>query len=214
VGFSVVRTQVAKILLVSIALLGAIAGIAPTAQAREITATYAAVGDVTRTPYGWVDFCGRRPNECRVPILDAVDLDLTAKTFKILDRVNRSVNAMIEPVSNMDHWGTMLDHWDYPVDGKGDCKIYALEKRRELLALGFPRQALLMTIVRDLEGAGHTILTVKTDKGEIILDNMVDEIRGWEETGYKFVKRQAQTDPNVWVSVGPVSAPLTTAGVK
>ncbi|WP_246725352.1 transglutaminase-like cysteine peptidase [Beijerinckia sp. L45] len=208
------RTQVAKFFLVSIALLGAFASGVSGAQAREITATYAAVGDVTRTPYGWVDFCGRRPNECRVPILEAVDLDLTAKTFKILDRVNRSVNAMIEPVSNMDHWGTMLDHWDYPVDGKGDCKIYALEKRRELLALGFPRQALLMTIVRDLEGAGHTILTVKTDKGEIILDNMVDEIRGWEETGYKFVKRQAQTDPNVWVSVGPVSAPMTTAGVK
>jgi predicted transglutaminase-like cysteine proteinase len=209
-----VRTQVAHFLLGSLALLGAVVGTAPAAQARDIVATYAAVGDVTRTPYGWVDFCGRRPNECRVPILDAVDLDLTPKTLKILDRVNRSVNAMIEPVSNMDHWGTMLDHWDYPVDGKGDCKIYALEKRRELLAMGFPRQALLMTIVRDLEGAGHTILTVKTDKGEIILDNMVDEIRGWEETGYKFVKRQAQTDPNVWVSVGPVSAPLTTAGVK
>ena len=208
------RTEVAKFLLVSIALLGTFAGIAPAAQARDITATYAAVGDVTRTPYGWVDFCGRRPNECRVPILEAVDLDLSAKTLKILDRVNRSVNAMIEPVSNMDHWGTMLDHWDYPVDGKGDCKIYALEKRRELLALGFPRQALLMTIVRDLEGNGHTILTVKTDKGEIILDNMVDDIRGWEETGYKFVKRQSQSDPNVWVSVGPVSAPMTTAGVK
>ena len=208
------RTQIAKFLLVSIAILGAVAATAPVAQAREITATYAAVGDVTRTPYGWVDFCGRRPNECRVPILEAVDLDLSAKTLRMLDRVNRSVNAMIEPVSNMDHWGTMLDHWDYPVDGKGDCKIYALEKRRELLALGFPRQALLMTIVRDLEGNGHTILTVKTDKGEIILDNMVDEIRAWEETGYKFVKRQSQANPNVWVSVGPVSAPMTTSGVK
>ena len=108
----------------------------------------------------------------------------------------------------------MLDHWDYPSDGKGDCKIYALEKRRELLALGFPRQALLMTIVRDLEGQGHTILTVKTDRGEIILDNMVDEIRGWETTGYKFVKRQSQSDPNVWVSVGAAVAPVTTAGTK
>ena len=195
-------------------MLGAVAAPASAAQAREITASYAAVGDVTRTPYGWVDFCGRRPGECRVPILEAVDLDLSAKTLRMLDRVNRSVNAMIEPVSNMDHWGTMLDHWDYPVDGKGDCKIYALEKRRELLALGFPRQALLMTIVRDLEGNGHTILTVKTDKGEIILDNMVDEIRGWDQTGYKFVKRQSQSNPNVWVSVGPVSAPITTAGVK
>ena len=67
----------------------------------------------------------------------------------------------------------MLDHWDYPTDGKGDCKIYALWKRKLLMDIGFPRQALLMTIVRDLEGNGHTILTVKTDRGEIILDNMV-----------------------------------------
>ena len=56
------------------------------------------------------------------------------------------------PLSNFDHWGTTLDHWDYPTDGKGDCKIYALWKRKLLMDIGFPRQALLMTIVRDLEG--------------------------------------------------------------
>ena len=208
----VVRTQMIQLLFGSLAMLGAFAAPGQAAPSRELEATYAAVGDVTRTPYGWVDFCSRRPDECRVPVLEAVDVDLTAKTLRILDRVNRMVNLTIEPMSNMDHWGTMLDHWDYPTDGKGDCKIYALEKRRQLLAIGFPRQALLMTIVRDLEGNGHTILTVKTDRGEIILDNMVDEIRGWEQTGYKFIKRQSQTDPNVWVSVGPTNAPITTAG--
>ena len=61
----------------------------------------------------------------------------------------------------------MLDHWDYPTDGKGDCKIYALWKRKLLIDMGLPRQALLMTIVRDLEGEGHTILTVKTDRGDL-----------------------------------------------
>ena len=108
----------------------------------------------------------------------------------------------------------MLDHWDYPVDGKGDCKIYALWKRKLLLDAGLPRQALLMTIVRDLDGNGHTILTVKTDHGDLILDNMVGEIRLWDETGYKFVKRQSQSDPNVWVSIGPATMPVTTAQVN
>ena len=69
--------------------------------------------------------------------------------------------------------------------------------------IGFPRQALLMTIVRDQEGNGHTILTVKTDRGDYVLDNMAAEIRSWDETGYKFVKRQSQTDPNIWLAVGP-----------
>lgn len=186
--------------------------ISAAAEAASLKATFAPIGSVTAMPYGWADFCGRRPEECRVEALQPEDIVLTSKVARVLKRINTLVNATIEPVSNMDHWGTILDHWDYPTDGKGDCKIYALEKRRELLALGFPRQALLMTIVRDLEGNGHTILTVKTDRGEIILDNMVDEIRGWEETGYKFIKRQSQIDPNVWVSVGPANAPITTAG--
>jgi predicted transglutaminase-like cysteine proteinase len=70
------------------------------------------------------------------------------------------------------------------------------------MASGFPRQALLMTIVRESNGGGHTILTVKTDRGDFILDNMVNEIRSWDETGYLFIKRQSQQDPNVWVSIG------------
>ena len=52
-----------------------------------------------------------------------------------------------------------------------------------------------MTIVRDLDGEGHAILTVKTDHGEFVLDNLTDEIRPWDATGYRFVKRQAQNDP-------------------
>ncbi|MFA6157748.1 transglutaminase-like cysteine peptidase, partial [Mesorhizobium sp.] len=141
------------------------------------TQSSAAVGGSTSVPYGWIDFCHRRPRECKVPALPAADVKLTARNLSVLKRVNQKANSSIKPVSNFDHWGTMMDHWDYPVDGKGDCKIYALYKRKLLLEAGFPRQALLMTVVRDLNNEGHTILTVKTDKGDLVLDNMVDEIR-------------------------------------
>ncbi len=107
-------------------------------------------------------------------------------------------------MSNLEHWGTIVDHWDYPIDGMGDCKIYALWKRKLLLDEGLPRQALLMTIVRDLHGDGHAILTVKTDRGEFVLDNMSEDIRPWDATGYRYVKRQAQDDPNVWLDLGGV----------
>ena len=86
------------------------------------------------------------------------------------ERSQRLRQHAIEPISNLDHWGTTLDHWDYPVDGKGDCKIYALFKRKLLIERGFPRQALLMTIVRDLNGEGHAVLTVKTDRGDFVLE--------------------------------------------
>jgi predicted transglutaminase-like cysteine proteinase len=164
-------------------------------------ASSATVGASTSVPYGWLDFCHRRPKECKVPALPAASVKLTAQNMRTLQRVNQKANRSIKPVSNYDHWGTMMDHWDYPTDGKGDCKIYALYKRKLLQEAGFPRQALLMTVVRDLSGEGHTILTVKTDKGDLVLDNLVDEIRPWNATGYYFLKRQSQQNPNVWVSL-------------
>ena len=200
--------------ILTIAFLAAVGAAAPVrAQPSPGRASYAAVGDTTRTPYGWADLCGRQPQECTVDVLSPSDLHLNNKTWALLVSVNARVNADIEPVSNYDHWGTMLDHWDYPTDGKGDCKIYALWKRKLLIDLGFPRQALLMTIVRDLEGNGHTVLTVKTDQGEFILDNMTGDIRSWDATGYKFIKRQSQSDPNVWVTVGPAAGRSTVAGL-
>ena len=168
---------------------------------------FAAVGEESAVPYGWMDFCSRQPQECDQPVLPAQNVALSAKTWKLLQKINSQVNAAIEPISNLEHWGTIVDHWDYPVDGKGDCKIYALEKRRQLIARGFPRQALLMTIVKDRHNKGHTILTVRTDKGDFILDNLTDDILSWDETGYRFLKRQSQEDPNVWLAIlSPASA--------
>ena len=195
-----------RTVLIAIAVIAASLAPTATAQAATPSATFATVGDETAIPYGWVDFCSRQPQECAQEALPAEDLVLTPKTWKLLRAVTKRVNAAIEPVSNLDHWGTLADHWDYPVDGKGDCKIYALEKRRQLIAAGVPRQALLMTIVRDHDNMGHAILTVRTDRGDFILDNLTDAVLPWAETGYRFVKRQSQEDPNVWLSLAPIDS--------
>jgi predicted transglutaminase-like cysteine proteinase len=187
------------------ALFGAVfANIGEASEAGLPNSSFAAVGAATSVPYGWVDFCGRRQEECGLGKLKPLDVRMTKASWSQLNRVNRSVNAAIEPMTNLAHWGTTLDHWDYPVDGKGDCKVYALYKRKLLIDAGFPRQALLMTVVRDLEGEGHAILTVKTDRGEFVLDNLTDDIRPWDATGYTYLKRQAQDDPNVWLDLGGV----------
>ena len=165
-------------------------------------ATSASVGAETSIPYGWVDFCTRHAEECTLGRLRPMDIRLDKHVWRTLNEINAFANSAIEPISNLDHWGTMLDHWDYPVDGMGDCKIYALFKRKLLIERGFPRQALLMTIVRDLNGEGHAVLTVKTDRGDFVLDNLSETIRPWSATGYQFYKRQAQDDPNVWLSLG------------
>ncbi len=189
---------------------GVVAGAAATAS-QVPQGTAAVVGDETSIPYGWVDFCHREAQECTVPVLPASVIKLTPSTLRTLDRINRLANSTIEPVSNLDHWGTMLDHWDYPLDGRGDCKVYALYKRKLLMEMGFPRQALLMTIVKDLEGEGHAILTVKTDHGDFILDNLTDAIRSWDVTGYTYLKRQSQEDPNIWLAILPPATQVSAA---
>nr|WP_244427158.1 transglutaminase-like cysteine peptidase [Methyloferula stellata] len=165
-------------------------------------ATYAAVGSETSVPYGWMDFCHRYAGECNAGPATPLDVNLTPEALKQLERVNKLVNKSIVAVSDMDHWG-VLDQWDYPSDGKGDCEDYALLKRKLLIEEGFPRQALLMTVVKDEQNDGHAILTIKTNHGEFILDNLTDEIKSWDRTAYKFVKRQSQNDENTWVQIGP-----------
>jgi len=180
-------------------------------SAGAVEASYAAVGQETSVPYGWVDFCRRYEGECNDERLAPADINLSARALREIARINRWVNAHVEPLSDMDHWG-LVDRWDYPLDGKGDCEDYALLKRKMLIELGFPRQALLMTVVKDESQEGHAILTLKTNRGEFVLDNLNDDMKPWTAAAYRFVKRQSQENPNVWVMLGaPVDAPLTTA---
>ncbi len=197
----------AGVVLAGLVVSGEVASAAPALP----HATFAAVGGRTSVPYGWVDFCNRYASECDIEAMDPVDIDLTPTALKDVERIDRQVNAAVKPETDMDHWG-VVDRWDYPFDGKGDCEDYALLKRKLLIHAGYPRQALLITVVKDLEGEGHAILTVKTSQGEFVLDNLNDKVMAWADTGYKFIKRQSQSDPNVWQSIGtPSSGPQFTA---
>ena len=167
-----------------------------------------AVGAPTLTPFGWVDFCNRYAGECTSGPQAAEDIVLTSQTWGLIRRVNQLVNTMIQPMSDMDHWG-VIDRWDLPLDGYGDCEDYVLMKRKMLVAQGLPVSGLLVTIVKDENGDGHAVLTVKSDRGDFILDNMRSAIKAWDQLPYRFVKRQSQGDPNVWEQIGePTSAPL------
>jgi len=55
--------------------------------------------------------------------------------------------------------------------------------------------------VRKPDGEGHAVLTVRTDKGDYILDNLTDKVRSWDQTGYRFLKRQAIDNTGRWVSI-------------
>jgi predicted transglutaminase-like cysteine proteinase len=171
---------------------------------------FVSTGPSARAPIGWVEFCTEHPRDCALPRLEARDIVLTQKAWKDLVRINRWVNDHVKPITDLEHWG-VVERWSYPDDGYGDCEDYVLLKRKMLVQAGWPRQALLITVVRDRQGEGHAVLTVKTDKGEFILDNQNEEILLWSDTGYRYVKRQSQTDPNVWVALGDPRPAISTA---
>jgi len=181
------------------------------AQAASDRPLFMSTGMPTRAPIGWVEFCSEYAPECDTKPVEARDVVLTPKAWKDAVRINKWVNETIKPITDLEHWG-VVERWNYPDDGYGDCEDYVLLKRRMLMRAGWPRQALLITVVRDKRGDGHAVLTVKTDRGEFILDNQNENILAWTETGYRFVKRQSQSDPNVWVALGePRPASATAA---
>jgi predicted transglutaminase-like cysteine proteinase len=189
------------------------AGTGAAATVKDTVPRYALVSAVARAPIGWVEFCASNPGECTASPSTPRDIVLTPQAFKDLASVNRYVNETVKPLTDIVHWGT-VEKWSYPDDGYGDCEDYVLLKRRLLIRAGWPREALLITVVRDQKDEGHAVLTVKTDRGEFILDNQAAEILPWSETGYRFVKRQSQRDPNVWVSIGDPRQALTNVASR
>ena len=162
-----------------------------------------------RAPVGWTEFCRSYEEDCAVDALTPEVARLDAKTLRLLEKVNAQVNRAIQPVTDINHWG-VVEKWDYAEDGKGDCEEYVLVKRKKLMEAGVPRQALLITVVRDKKGDGHAVLTVVTDQGDYILDNQEQAILPWSDTGYSFVKRQSAEHPNKWVAIGDQKPAVVT----
>ena len=163
---------------------------------------YTPVYGKTLPPIGYVNFCARNAGECRSlrPAENTKStISLTSKRWSELKQINLFVNAHITPVSDQEQHN-VPEHWDYPA-GAGDCEDYVLLKKRYLEGLGFPAEALLITVVLDEAGDGHAVLTVRTDAGDFILDNRRDTIQRWSETRYQFLKRQSQQDPQVWMAL-------------
>jgi predicted transglutaminase-like cysteine proteinase len=193
--------------LITVLVAGISIALRPVAGSERLA--HAPVSEVTQAPPGWIEFCARQPSECDDTTTAPRNLVLTRRAWIDLVRVNNWVNETVKPLSDLEHWG-VAERWSYPDDGYGDCEDYVLLKRRMLIRNGWPREALLVTVVRDTNDDAHAVLTVSTDKGDYILDNQNGDVLLWSKTGYRFVKRQSQSNGNVWVSLGdPQSAPVT-----
>lgn len=170
--------------------------------AAENRPEYMPVGKGTTQPIGHHMFCLEHKDECRPhqPRRQAAPLQLDHDLILAIAEVNTRINARLDPRSDMELYGKE-EHWTYPVDA-GDCEDFALIKRRTLHEMGIDLSNLLLTVVRKRDGEGHAVLTLHTDRGDFILDNLNWRVVAWTDAPYTFVKRQSKIDPGAWIDIG------------
>ena len=144
----------------------------------------------SKGPMSFQIFCGFNPSECLPGGATKVSLD--NNILRILSRVNSRVNRSIRP--KLDH--PLVQVWRVN-PSSGDCKSYAISKRHELIRAGLPASALRIAYVKTREGVGHAVLVVKTDQGDLTLDNLTGEIRPFQQAGYRVVAISG-ADPRRW----------------
>lgn len=169
------------------------------APATSFGASSMMVGGSVMPPQGFVDFCRRHPADCRQTTDAPRVVRLNERRAAELEGVQRAVNHRVFYSQDSANYGR-LEHWAYPYL-MGDCEDYALEKRRRLIALGWPRSALLLTAARMPGGSGHLVLVAVTDQGELVLDNFIDAVVHWKSVNYKWLVRQSPFDESRWVDL-------------
>lgn len=153
-------------------------------------------------PPGFISFCARFPDQCDANPTSPTELHLTQDGWRVLQRINTSVNEAIWPEDDERHYGR-AEYWTIPTDGFGDCDDYALTKRKQLTDAAIPERALRIAIVWSPHSGRHAVLVVATDKGDFVLDNLTDAILEREKTGYNWIEQQDAQDPRAWIRLAP-----------
>jgi predicted transglutaminase-like cysteine proteinase len=154
----------------------------------------------TLAPMAFTQFCLRYPGDCEQQQFlfgrDRIELDRTR--WSELETVNRTVNSSIHPERNND--GLAGEKWLLsPL--RGDCNDYAVTKRHQLITRGWPARTVLLSEVVTVSGEHHLVTIVRTNSGDLVLDNLTDQIMPWSRTRYRWVRIQTPKNPNYWASI-------------
>ena len=115
-----------------------------------------------------------------------------------ISRINRRVNRAIRP--QPDRPG--FDSWDINVTA-GDCEDYALQKRNDLIQLGWPTDRVRLALGRTARGEPHAVLLVRVGDTDYVLDSLHDRVLRWDQTGHVFLMLQDRHDPRSWHTITP-----------
>jgi len=173
---------------------------ASAAVARNDAQMPSQAGRDARAPSGYLAFCNRNPEECRIHPDQPNRIQFTSALWDQLEKVNLVVNTAVRAEDDKEHYG-VSEFWTVPVDGEGDCEDYVLAKRKMLVLLGLPEAALRITVVLDRGIVRHAVLTVVTDQGDYVLDSLKNEILTTDKADYIWVERQDPASRTGWVAL-------------
>jgi predicted transglutaminase-like cysteine proteinase len=159
----------------------------------------------TLAPMAFTQFCLKYPSDCKSGrlLLEGDRIELNDMRRSELETVNRTVNSSIRPERNED--GLAGEKWLLsPL--RGDCNDYAVTKRHQLIARGWPARTVLLSEVVTVSGEHHLVTVVRTNNGDLVLDNLTDQIKPWSRTPYRWLRIQTPKNPNYWASISERNA--------
>jgi predicted transglutaminase-like cysteine proteinase len=163
---------------------------------------YCKLDQPTRPPMAFTLFCLKYKDECKPRpqhiVFRGGRLKLTAERMAQLQEVNQQVNIAIRPEPNLE--GLRGEKWLlHPASG--DCNDYAVTKRHDLIAKGFPARSVLLSEVVVPWGEHHLVVVVRTSSGDLVLDNLTGHILPWSKKSYRWVRIQSPKNPTYWASL-------------
>lgn len=162
----------------------------------------ARAADAQPPPFA-VYFCMRQWAECAAAPAATIASSARSRVAAINDAVNWRIAPLFGPA--------MLEEARKPwrileqPGSTGVCKDYAITKRHDLVAAGFPSGALSLAylhVARADATMNHLVLLVRFDDGIYVLDNQTNIL--WEvdeENSYEWISRQAWGEPQKWVAM-------------
>jgi len=202
--------KVVKFLAAAAAVVAAV-GVQQSARAAFVGAPLGLRGAIqyikfdqpTLAPMAFTMFCLKYKDECKPRpqhiVFRGGRLKLTAERMVQLQQVNEQVNSAIRPEPNLE--GLRGEKWLlHPASG--DCNDYAVTKRHDLIAKGFPARSVLLSEVVVPWGEHHLVVVVRTSSGDLVLDNLTGHILPWSKKSYRWVRIQTPKNPNYWASLG------------
>jgi predicted transglutaminase-like cysteine proteinase len=162
-------------------------------------------GGPVLAPMAFVRFCIRYPQDCKVHRMAfrPVPVTLTKARKAELVKVNRDVNRAIRPQENLN--GVMAEEW-LVAPREGDCNDYAVTKRHELLARGWPSRSLMLAEVVVPSGEHHLVLVVRTREDDVVLDSLSWTVRPVSQIHYQWVRAQQAKNPKFWSMINVTRA--------